>query len=116
MAKSPPGQKGHPKAPVSLAGLSECQVFVSRVSCRHSLISHQQIKEMRTIIIILANVLHTVSGTSRGPGEEQKPLPVLGTALASPPELSKGTKRHQMQSRKHKTDCKYLEMGIQKNY
>lgn len=27
-----------------------------------------------------------------------------------------GTKRHQMQRRKHKTDCKYLETGIQKTY
>lgn len=32
-------------------------------------------------------MLHTVSGTSHGPEEGQNPLPVLGTALASPPEL-----------------------------
>lgn len=61
-------------------------------------------------------MLHALSGTSPGPGEGQSSLPVLETALASPPELSKGTKRHQMQRRKHKTDCKYLETGIQKNY
>lgn len=63
-----------------------------------------------------SKVLHAVSGTSPGPGEGQNALSVLGTALASPPELSKGTKGHQMQRRKHKTDCKYLETGIQKNY
>lgn len=39
-----------------------------------------------------------------------------GMALAPQLELSRGTKRHQLQRRKHENNCKYSEMGIQKNY